>query len=59
MLHINRSEETGDLILSNYDYSVNLVVFNEDIEGLREYLNRQGNLEELNAIRAMEVLNNE
>jgi len=62
-MHIQRNPETGDIILSNENYTDNFCVFNEDIATLSQALNIALNLDELAAIearqRAQELLNND
>lgn len=51
-MHIQRNPETGDIILSNENYTDNFCVFNEDIATLSQALNIALNLDELAAIEA-------
>lgn len=62
-MHIQRNPETGDIILSNENYTDNFCVFNEDIATLSQALNIALNLDELAAIearqQAQELFNND
>ncbi len=54
-MHIQRNPETGDIILSNENYTDNFCVFNEDIATLSQALNIALNLDELAAIEARQL----
>ncbi len=54
-MHIQRNPETGDIILSNENYTDNFCVFNEDIATLSQALNIALNLDELAAIEAKQL----
>jgi uncharacterized protein YukE len=53
-MHIQRSPETGDIVISNEAYTDNFCIFNEDIEQLRKALNIAANLDEMAASEAIE-----